>query len=193
MLNMGNRARRAVRSLKERLRERNGNVWTGSASDTILRLLGHRGFADVKSCNVGVPVAGTVSSPSVSSSTDKGKGKAAETTTMMKEKAKTRVEKRDLSLADLLKTDSPSASTDIANTVARVGRWWYTRCYESAAGEKSIWHADEGRRLLRECEKRGASFKLVVAYAQKPALGAGIGSLGRRDKKESPRKRGLSV
>jgi len=62
--------------------------------------------------------------------------------------------------------------------VARVGRWWYSRCYESIALPKaselgthaagSIWCDD---RLIQECEKRGTSFKLLIGYAQKPTLG----------------------
>ena len=67
--------------------------------------------------------------------------------------------------------------------VARVGRWWYSRCYESLvlpeAGEpgtaafgnlleNSIWRDDN---LIRECEKRGTTFRLLIGYAQKPEVG----------------------
>jgi hypothetical protein len=77
------------------------------------------------------------------------------------------------SLGDLLSDPSPSASNDesIAKMVARVGRWWYTRCYEipvleNGSLDRSIW-ADP--KLLRECQKRGTGFRLLVAYAQKPS------------------------
>jgi hypothetical protein len=175
MLNMGNRARRAVRSLKVRMQVADPSVSLAAASDTVMRLVGKRGFVDVKSCNVGVPVASTVASSNNAP---------------------------EMSLADLLKNNSPSSDEGITKMVAKVGRWWYTRCYESivlpvggvegkspAAEERSIWYADGGR-LLSECEKRNASFKLVVAYAQKPfTSGVGQGSGSGLD----ARKRGMSV
>jgi hypothetical protein len=63
--------------------------------------------------------------------------------------------------------------------VARVSRWWYSRCYESAVLAKeredggradadlsaSIWADEE---LLAECERRGTSLRLMVCFAQKP-------------------------
>ena len=64
--------------------------------------------------------------------------------------------------------------------VARVSRWWYSRCYESAvlarehgvgaAGgaadlSASIWADEE---LLGECERRGTTLRLMVCFAQKP-------------------------
>ena len=84
-----------------------------------------------------------------------------------------------------MQSSSSDDSTDngIADMVARVGRWWYSRCYESVvlpeAGEPgasnsgtmletSIWR-DEA--LVRECEKRGTSFRLLIGYAQKPEVG----------------------
>lgn len=168
MMNMGNRARRAVRGLKVKIQVADPSINLGSAGDTVLRLLGKRGFVDVKSCNVGVPVASTVPS-----SNAKGKGK---------EPAQPKPQE-ELSLADLLKTSSPNADESITKMVAKVGRWWYTRCYESlvipdfdpvrtpdlGSAERSMWYADGGK-LLRECERRNASFKLVVAYAQKPKI-----------------------
>ncbi len=197
MMNMGNRARRAVRGLKVKMQIADASVWTGSASDTVLRLIGRRGFTDVKTCNVGVPVASTVPS---SSSKSKSKSKSHPDTTdppsTPSNKGKEPETKQDSpSLPELLKLSSPSSDESITKMVAKVGRWWYTRCYESVvipdfdpartpdlgAAERSMWYADGGM-LLRECEKRGASFKLVVAYAQKPVSGQVVG-----------RKRGASV
>jgi hypothetical protein len=56
----------------------------------------------------------------------------------------------------------------IAQMVARVGRWWYSTCYERALlpDHQSIWADDV---LLRECEEQGASFRLLICHAQKPA------------------------
>jgi len=207
MLNMGNRARRAVRGLKVKMQIAEPGVSLGSASDIVLRLVAKRGFCDVKSCNVGVPVASSIAT-GASSSRDG------------KQKVPVGVKQPELSLADLLKNDSPSSDEGIAKMVAKVGRWWYTRCYESvvlpasplppsswrergqfgvesSTQERSIWYADGGR-LLSECEKRNASFKLVVAYAQKPALGrggsgGGIGGKSAASGSVSSRRRGMSV
>ncbi|TVY41465.1 hypothetical protein LOCC1_G005142 [Lachnellula occidentalis] len=149
MMNMGNRARRAVRGLKVKIQALDPGMSLGSASDTVLRIVGKRGFGEIKSCNVGVPVASTVPS-------DK------------------RNEKKDeRSLADMMKDDSDAGDEGITKMVAKVGRWWYTRCYEmgvlpDADVSKSLFNDGP---LLSECETWNSSFKLVVAYAQKPALG----------------------
>ena len=170
MLNMGNRARRAVRALKLRMQAQDPHVSLQPASDSIQKLLGRRGFENLNRCMVGVPVAGMVSDSRAGSFDEEAGG----------------------SLADLLRDESGRGDVGITKMVARVGRWWYTRCYEMAVleaeaeaeaeaeqerrgegegserdGEKvgSIW-AD--RALLKECERRETSFKLLICYAQKP-------------------------
>jgi len=182
LVNMGNRARRAVRGLKVRMQAAEEGVSLRNVSDEVMGLLGRRGFTSVTRCFVGVPVAGrlptTNTSPNTQSSPsdDSNASPAANSD-------KTAAQK--LSFSDLLTSPSPSdpvkaSSVDdgIAEMVARVGRWWYTRCYETAlmpaegdpakALESSIW-ADDA--LIRECEKRGTSFRLLIGYAQKPVVG----------------------
>ncbi|PQE18156.1 methyltransferase type 11 protein [Rutstroemia sp. NJR-2017a BBW] len=167
MLNMGPRTRRAVRGLKTRLRERDEGVVLGSVGDLVLRLLGGRGWKDVKSCRVGVPVTGFVM--------DRSKSKA--------QKQKIREER---SLVDMMKDPSPEGDESITKMVAKVGRWWYMRCYESGLLEAEKADARKGKgkqkekekintgsifsdvAVLEECEKWNASFKLVVVHAQKP-------------------------
>ena len=161
MMNMGNRARRAVRSLKVQMQVADPAVNLGSPSDLILKCVGKRGFSDVKSCNVGVPVASNI--PSKSSDN--------KTTGTLKE-AKTKV-REYLSLAEMMKDSSSVGDEGITKMVAKVGRWWYTRCYEMSV----MPNGDLGRSIfsdtmvLNECEKWNSSFKLVVAYAQKPVAG----------------------
>ncbi|EHK97019.1 hypothetical protein M7I_7274 [Glarea lozoyensis 74030] len=147
MMNMGNRARRAVRGLKVKLQVANPNTSLSSASDTVLRYIGKRGFHDVKICKVGIPVASTVPST---------KGER----------------KEELSLADMMRDDSQVGDEGITKMVAKVGRWWFTRCYEldvlpDGDVSRSIF---SDAQLLAECEKWNSSFKLVVAYAQKPVV-----------------------
>jgi len=72
-----------------------------------------------------------------------------------------------------MKDTSHAGDEGITKMVAKVGRWWYTRCYESVVlpdGDASKSIFNDGQ-LLDECEKWNASFKLVVACAQKPVVG----------------------
>jgi hypothetical protein len=170
MLSMGPKARRAVRALKLRLQATDPSLVISSASDVILKAVGKRGFTGIKSCNVGVPVASAVPSPAERNarSRDGHQGK----------------ESQELSLADMMKDETGATDEGITKMVAKVGRFWYSRCYESVAsttnttgggmssasgrGGGSIF---EDRKLLEECENWNSSFKLVVAYAQKPVQG----------------------
>lgn len=153
MMNMGNRTRRAVRSLKVQISIATPTISLAPASDTVLRTLGKRGFTDIKSCRVGVPVASTVNS-NVASSSDQARNEM------------------EISLADMMRDDSSEADEGITKMVAKVGRWWFTRCYEMSVmpqGDlsRSIF-ADEA--LLGECERWRTSFKLLVCHAQKPVV-----------------------
>jgi len=147
MMNMGNRARRAVRMLKVRMQVADSDVSLKPVSDNIQKLLGRRGFENLNRCMVGVPVAGKIPE-SRSGSFDE----------------------KNLSLGDMLKDQSEEGDEGITKMVAKVGRWWYTRCYELGVLpdgdlERRIWN---DKALLRECEKRETSFKLLICYAQKP-------------------------
>ncbi|KFY18631.1 hypothetical protein V493_08458 [Pseudogymnoascus sp. VKM F-4281 (FW-2241)] len=157
MMNMGPKTRRAVRKLKIGISARNPEVNLVSMADTVLRLTGKRGFTDVKSCNVGVPVASVVANTS-SDGTPAGSDGGS---------------KKDVSLADLMKDSSAQGDEGITKMVAKVGRWWFGRCYESdalapcSANGSSIF-ADE--KIIEEAERWETNFKLLVAYAQKPEV-----------------------
>lgn len=148
MVNMGNRARRAVRALKVKMQVAQPNVSLKPFSDNIQKMLGRRGFENLSRCMVTVPVAGLISDSRAGS-----------------------LDERDPSFGDMLKDPSPQGDESITKMVSRVGRWWYTRCYESGVlpdaedSDQSIW-AD--RALLKECEKRETGLKLLICYAQKP-------------------------
>ncbi|KAL2008539.1 hypothetical protein VTN00DRAFT_6733 [Thermoascus crustaceus] len=182
LVSMGNWTRRAVRMLKERIYLADPNISLRSASDSIQRLLGRCGFDNLNRCMVRVPVAGIIVESSDSSSSNPSSSAAAATTTAGYSPEMSRKEQRtqhrsasddgNMSLGDLL-SGSPSSSNDesIAKIVTKVGRWWYTRCYEipvlpDGDLDRSIW-AD--KKLLRECQKRGTGFRLLIAYAQKPS------------------------
>ncbi|RGP79482.1 hypothetical protein FLONG3_2388 [Fusarium longipes] len=146
--NMGNRGRRTVRHLKERINEKTPDTSLGSTADLIVRLLGKVGFTTIKAARVGVPVASTATR-----SNGKGKGKAPAD---------------QPSLSEMMSDNSPLADEGITKMVSRVGRWWYTRCYENAAENtsgKSIW---SDKSLLSESEELGTSLKLMVCCARAP-------------------------
>lgn len=145
------------------------NVSLRSLSDELVRLVGRRGFEELKRGFVGVPVAGTMveADSSLSDSGEKQYGTADGDGNLKVLKEK----QHNLSFSDLLNSGEENAST-IAQMVARVGRWWYSRCYEAAILPdadlgQSIWHDEQ---LLRECEKWGTSFRLLICYAQKPEI-----------------------
>jgi hypothetical protein len=146
MVNMGNRARRAVRMLKVRMQVADPDVSLKPNSDNIQKMLGRRGFENLKSCMVDVPVAGHISSSRAGS-----------------------IDEENKSLGDMLKDSSTKGDESITKMVAKVGRWWYSRCYEVGIepdmDNNSIW---TDRQLLRECEKRETGLKLLVCHAQKP-------------------------
>ncbi|EDN08122.1 predicted protein [Histoplasma mississippiense (nom. inval.)] len=174
MVNMGNRTRKAVRMLKERIFAADPSTSLKPASDNIQKLLGKRGFENLNRCIVGVPVAGTLwSSSNISSSNQSVTPLHPQTNQGGSKQKRPPSDDPSVSLGDLLSNSTHSESNDesIAKMVAKVARWWYTRCYEAAIlpdgnPDYSIW-AD--RRVLRECQRRATGFRLLIAYAQKPS------------------------
>ena len=147
MVNMGNRARRAVRTLKVKMQIAKPEVSLKPVSDNVQKMLGRRGFENLSRCTVSVPVSGSLSDSRAGS-----------------------FDEKDMSLGDMLKDPSQQGDESITKMVSEVGRWWYSRCYETSVLpdndiESSIW---TDKALLRECEKRETGFKLLICYAQKP-------------------------
>ncbi|CAK7241406.1 MAG: hypothetical protein STHCBS139747_002867 [Sporothrix thermara] len=162
--NMGPRTRRAIRRLKEQVHGHAPNMHLGSAADAILRLLGAQGFTDIKTCRVGIPVANSIPPPR--------RG-------MVSPVVGQKPTKDQRSLAEMINDESPVADESITSTVARVGRWWHSRCYGDAALEPSLRQANNAtkssdmwmdRALLRECEEWRTSLKLMVCYARVPDI-----------------------
>lgn len=162
LMNMGPKARKAVRGLKTRMQQRDQEVCLKNLSDILVRLIGRRGFEGVQRCIVGVPTAGKIpQSQDMSSVSSDSSGLSPSNSTTKR-----------LSLADLLEnTDFAPAMNGndevITKMVARVGRWWYSSCYERALlpADRSIW---KDKNLLRECEHHATKFRLLICHAQKP-------------------------
>lgn len=176
LMNMGTRARKAVRDLKTRMQLRDQEVCLRNLSDIFVRLIGRRGFESVQRCIVGVPAAGRIprsqDMSSISSDSETGRP-------FWQREAK-HSKSQEFSLSNLLEDtrrasedgfapDKSNSDENITKMAAKVGRWWYSTCYEKALlpQERSIWKGDPG--LLRECEKQGTSFRLLICHAQKPA------------------------
>lgn len=193
MVNMGVRTRKAIRRLKEMTCLANSSISLKPTSDSIQRLIGTQGFDNLRRCMVRIPVAGMVVRSSGSTTSSSNKSLSASATTQStafslpaisvstatgsqstQTASKSSVSDDNISLGDLLSDPSPSAANDesIAKIVARVGRWWYTKCYEEPAlhdtgdHDLSMWN---DRKVLRECQKRGTGFRMLIAYAQKPS------------------------
>jgi hypothetical protein len=175
--NMGNRCRRAVRRVKERIHANAPNTSLASTSDLMLRLIGRRGFTDIKTCRVGVPVASTIAR---SSSGGSEASKRSSTGAAAREKLKPKKDER--SLPEMINDEGPVADESIAQSVAKVGRWWYSRCYESAAAPVTSGPSSRGsiwrdKALLAECEEWGTSLKLMVCHARVPDGRARVASI----------------
>jgi len=188
MVNMGPHTRKAIRQLKEMTCLSDSTLSLKPTSDSVQRELGAQGFDSLRRCMVRIPVAGMVLRSSDSSSsahsismatpstafslptisvTTAGGGQSTGTT------SKSPSNDANISLGDLLSDPSPSPANDesIAKIVARVGRWWYSKCYEdpifsTGNTDPGIWN---DRKVLRECQKRGTGFRMFIAYAQKPS------------------------
>ena len=147
MVNMGNKARKALRELKVRMQVSQPGVSLKPLSDSIQKMAKRSGFGNLQRGLINIPVAGLVSN-SRSNSIDAKSG----------------------SLEDLRKKAAGRGDGGLAKTLPQVGRWWFTQCYEINSlpygdVERSIWN---DRALLEECEKKETGFKLLLCYAQKP-------------------------
>ncbi|KAJ4384108.1 hypothetical protein N0V86_000953 [Didymella sp. IMI 355093] len=184
LVNMGNCARRAVRQLKMDIHRVDDSISLRNISDEIIAGLGRKRFVECRSCVVGVPVAGNLPTPN-----DVNHPMRKNSTASSRKRADSNLNPATLprfepSFSDLLNASNPSESTDkgIADKVARVGRWWYSRCYESIVlpdGEgpdaalssdllkNSIWRDNK---LISECEELGTTFRMLIGYAQKPEV-----------------------
>ena len=148
MVNMGNKARKALRELKLRMQVAQPGVTLKPLIDNVQKMVKKSGFENLNRCILNVPVAGHVSNSRSGS-----------------------MDLNSTSLEDLRKESQGKGDGSLAKSLSTVGRWWFTRCYEMVCLPyddmgRSIWN---DKALLEECEKRETGFKLLLCYAQKPA------------------------
>jgi hypothetical protein len=185
IVNMGVQTRRTVRELKYRMTTADKQISLRPIIDNVQGVLGSRGFANISRCVVGVPVAGrpTGSADSSSSSRssrgsngsakrgsgDQRQGDASPRMTFGQGRRGA-----NLSLNDLLSDRSDNADLRIGKIVSRTARTWWQHCFEASVINdgnlaRSIF-ADKN--ILGECKARGSSFKMLIAYAQRPVFEA---------------------
>ncbi|MCJ1336132.1 hypothetical protein MMC09_001408 [Bachmanniomyces sp. S44760] len=150
MMNMGDLARRAVRGLKVRMQTAFPDVCLKPSSDELSKIVGRKGFENLKSCVVGVPVANTLSSPSSSATVS--------------------LSEKDLSFTAPINQNAKKQDEGIAIHIAQVGRLWYNKCYESnlVYGDVLAESILDDSSLLQECKERETGFRLLICCAQKP-------------------------
>lgn len=150
MHDMGPQTRRAMRDLKVRLAGMGRDL--APTGDNIMRLVGEVGMEGVKSCVVGMPVAPSISRrKSVGGARRSSMGAGSRRVSAVEE-----------SLVEMMRDSSKAGEEGILRCVGKVGRWWWTRVYDG----RGVWGE---RGVLKECEEWGTGFKLLVAFARKPA------------------------
>ncbi|EME48756.1 hypothetical protein DOTSEDRAFT_67707 [Dothistroma septosporum NZE10] len=169
LVNMGTKARGALRGLKTRMQQRDPQVCLRNLSDILVRLMGRRGFDAVQRCVVGLPAAGRIPrSQDISSVESDSSGKPVSHREAQSGKS------QDFTFSDLLEDgrnnqfgSGRNSDETITKMVAKVGRFWYSSCYEKSLlpADQSIWSDPT---LLRECERQGTSLRLLICHAQKP-------------------------
>lgn len=183
IVNMGVQTRRAVRELKFRMTTADRQISLRPIIDNVQSVLGARGFSNISRCVVGVPVAGRPSRSTDSSSssrssggsegfTQPGLGDARQVTASPRMAFGQGRKETNLSLNDLIADHSDDADARISKIVSRTARTWWQHCFEASVISdgnlaKSIF-ADKN--VLGECKSRGSSFKMLIAYAQRPVF-----------------------
>lgn len=183
IVNMGVQTRRAVRELKFKMTTADKQINLKPIIDHVQNVLGERGFHNISRCVVGVPVAGhpTGSNDSSSSSRSSG-GSDGRQRRGSEEPRQANASPRmtfaqgrknaNLSLNDLIADHSENADKKIGKIVSRTARTWWQHCFEASVIpdgnlSRSIF---ANKNVLGECKGRGSSFKMLIAYAQRPVF-----------------------
>lgn len=183
IVNMGVQTRRAVRELKFRMTTADKHISLRPIIDNVQSVLGARGFSNISRCVVGVPVAGrpSKSTDSPSSSRSSGgsdgfsgpsSGDPRQATASPRMTFGQGRRGANLSLNDLIADHSDNADTKIGKIVSRTARRWWQHCFEASVisdGNLST-SIFANKNVLGECRSRGSSFKMLIAYAQRPVF-----------------------
>lgn len=177
LMNMGPKTRKAIRGLKTRMQARDQEICLGNLSDLLVRVMGKKGFEGVQRCVLGVPVEGRIPTSSSSEEEEEGGRKSSSDSSSASSSADGSERNKRLSLKQLLKqADSSSTQGNgddesLTKMVARVGRYWYSSCYERILPQTDRSTFKSDGEVLRECERNGTKFRLLICQAQKPLVG----------------------
>ena len=175
IVNMGVQTRRAVRELKMTMATTDPEVSLKPGIDNFQNILGGRGFVGLNRCVVGVPVVGRPSGSMDSSSSSRssqGSGGYGRRASGDPAQVSSHSRSHNFSLNELVADHSEKADAKIGRMVSTCARSWWVHCFEATVipdGDltRSIF-AD--KRVLQECKSRASSFKLLIAYAQRPVF-----------------------
>jgi hypothetical protein len=171
IVNMGVQTRRAVRELKMSMATTDPDVSLKPGIDNFQTILGTGGFTGFNRCVVGVPVVGRANgSMDSSTSSRSSNGSARRTSTSPTRKGHSR--HKNFSLSELVADHSDKADAKIGQMVSSCARSWWQHCFEATVlpdGDLSR-SVFSDKRVLQECKSRASSFKLLIAYAQRPVF-----------------------
>lgn len=174
IVNMGVHARRAIKELKIKLTAADKTVSLKPIIDNVQTVLGSNGFSNVNRCMVCVPVvgkpAGSLDSSSESRSSTGSTGLQERRVSAGPRPHGSLGSQANFSLNDLVADHSENADAKIGKMISKTARSWWQHCFEAGimmkgGRSKSVF---ANRDVLTECKGRGASFKLLIAYTQKP-------------------------
>lgn len=173
-VNMGVVTRRAIRELKMRVTTQHPEVNLKPTIDHFQSILGSRGFTGLSRCVVGVPVVGQSrgSGDSIASSRSSAGSLPLQRTESNPLPSRVSQRGHNFSLSDLVADPSERADAQIGRMVSTTARSWWQHCYEASVlprGDVSRSIFAE-KRVMQECGARASSFKLLIAYAQRPVF-----------------------
>ncbi|KAK4940965.1 hypothetical protein LTR10_019009 [Elasticomyces elasticus] len=183
IVNMGVQTRRAVRELKFKMTTADKHISLRPIIDNVQNVLGARGFSNISRCVVGVPVAGRPSKPGDSPSSSRssggsdpfagpGSGDQRHATASPRMSFGQGRRGANLSLNDLIADHSDNADAKIGKIVSRTARTWWQHCFEASVISNGNLSTSifANKHVLGECRSRGSSFKMLIAYAQRPVF-----------------------
>lgn len=179
IVNMGIQTRRAIKDLKIKMSAVDRDVSLKPVIDNVSGVLASHGFPSLNRCVIGVPVVGrprdSIDSSSESrSSQGSFRQRPHGTRGADGQSGGVMTDQLNFSLNDLVADQSENADAEIGRLVSRTARNWWSHCFETSVMEykmasKSVLASKD---VLKECKSRASSFKILIAYTQKPAMDA---------------------
>ena len=159
---MGSYGYQAVRQLKEQIFETAPETNLASTADLMVHQVRENGFSDIRALRIRIPVARSIVRAH-------GDSKVREAKSFAEQSQK---ENYQSDLSDTMSHPNSKVDTRTAKMVGPVSCWWHARCYGSASSlnvTTGIW---SDKALLKECERMGTSFNLMLCCGRAPDCSA---------------------